>query len=98
MSVAVVSSMLSEYSESPAAISRAAWLIPAATSPSCSSMRLVISVKYSSESVDPRTSSAWAPSRSRSAGRSPSTPLCANSLPCCSNGWVFSGVSPPVEA
>ncbi len=90
--------MFSEYSVISAAISRAAWVMPAATSPPCSSIRLVISVKYSSESVEPWISAAWSPRRSRSAGRSPSTPLCANSRPCCSNGCVFSIVGSPAVA
>jgi len=71
--------------------------MPAPTSPARSISR-VISANSRSESVSPLTSAIASPRWASSAGRPSSTPLCANSLPCCSKGCVLRSSSAPVEA
>ena len=80
-----------------AAIHPAARTIAPPTSPSRSISR-VISAKNRSESVSPWTSDRASPSSPSNRPRSSITPLCANSRPRCSNGWVFSGLTAPVDA
>ena len=58
----------------------------------------VIKAKTRSESVCPCTSARESPSACSSVARSRTTPLWANRRRSCSNGWVFSSATAPVEA
>ena len=90
--------VFSDESGRCSAIQLAAAVIPAPTSPPCSSVCLMISAKYRSESVSPCTRRAYGPSCSSSRGSSPNPPLCAMMRPCIANGWVFWTVRPPAVA
>ena len=94
-----ITSTFTEYTETFRAIQPSAATTPSRRSPPCAATSPVIRAAIHSLSVVPRTWCAAPSTRTRSfiASVTSSTPLWAERMPSCRNGWVFSSQCPVPE-